>query len=146
MLARASVVELTVGVVVNEGEAVSVVHSAHVGLAHGETDGVGDTLAEGAGGDLDTVRDTNLGVTGGDRVDLSERLEVVHRDVVARQVEHDVLQGAGVAVGQHESVPVHPLGVLGVELHVLGPQHVRGRSHTLGNEQRTGSVRLSGLP
>lgn len=71
-------------------------------------------------------------MTRGDRADLSELLEVVERDLVAREVEHDVLQGAGVSVGQDESVSVEPLGVLGREVHVSGPEDVSGRGHALG--------------
>lgn len=41
-----------------------------LGLSNGETDRVGETLAEGTGGDLDTRGIVGLGVTGGDAVDL----------------------------------------------------------------------------
>jgi len=50
------------------------------------------TLTERTGGDLDTVGDTVLGVTWGDGTDLTELLEVIHGDLVAGKVEHDVLQ------------------------------------------------------
>lgn len=36
-----------------------------------------------------------------------------------------------VTVGKDEAVPVHPLGVLGVELHEAGEQDVGSRSHAL---------------
>lgn len=39
-------------------------------LSDGETDGVGETLAERAGRDLDTGGVVGFGVTGGDAVDL----------------------------------------------------------------------------
>lgn len=52
------------------------------------------TLTKRTGGDFDTVGDTVLGVTWGDGTDLSELLQVVHLDIVAREVEHDVLQSA----------------------------------------------------
>jgi hypothetical protein len=51
------------------------------------------TLTERTGGNLDTVSDTVFRVTWGDGTDLSELLEVVHLDVVARKVKHDVLEG-----------------------------------------------------
>jgi hypothetical protein len=50
------------------------------------------TLTQGSGGDLDTVCDAQLGVTRGDRVDLTESLQVVHRHLVPAEVEHDVLK------------------------------------------------------
>jgi len=73
-----SISEETVGEVVEDLETVLVVDGTHVSLGNGETDSVSDTLTEGTGGDLDTVSDTDLGVTWGDGVDLSEVLEVIH--------------------------------------------------------------------
>jgi hypothetical protein len=55
--------------------------------------GVSLTLPKRTGSDLDTGGNTVLGVTGGDGVDLTELLQVVHRDGVTRKVKHDVLQG-----------------------------------------------------
>lgn len=67
-----SISEETVGVVVDELEAVFVEGSSHVSLGNGKTNSVGDTLTKRTSGDLDTVSDTSLGVTGGDGVNLSE--------------------------------------------------------------------------
>ena len=47
---------LTVSGVVNQVETITVVHRPEMGLRHRETDGIGDTLPKGAGGDLDTYR------------------------------------------------------------------------------------------
>ena len=54
------------------------------------------TLTERSGGDLNAVCDVGLGVTGCDRVHLTELLEVVHGDLEAGEVEEDVLQSATV--------------------------------------------------
>lgn len=83
-----------------------------MGLSNGKTNSVGDTcitsatrtseqpiqltLAERAGGDLDTVGHANLGVARGDRVKLAEVLEVVKRELEASEVEEDVLEGTTV--------------------------------------------------
>jgi hypothetical protein len=91
-LLKTSISEETVGVVVEDLKFVLVVDSTHVGLGNGKTDSVGDTLSERTGGNLDTVSDTNLGVTGGDGVDLSEVLQVVHGQLVTTEVEQDVLE------------------------------------------------------
>jgi hypothetical protein len=91
-LLETSISEETVGVVVEDLETVLVVNGTHVGLGDSETDSVSDTLTEGTGSDLNTVSDTNLGVTGGDGVDLSEVLEVIHGELVATEVEQDVLE------------------------------------------------------
>jgi hypothetical protein len=85
-----------------------------VGLGHGETDGVSETLAERTSGDLDTGGVVSLGVTGGDAVNLlrksaksnliqreftyTELLQVVHGQGVAEKVEQSILEHAAVAV------------------------------------------------
>jgi hypothetical protein len=57
-------------VVVDQIEAGLVEDSGSVGLGHGETDSIGETLAERTGGDLDTGGVVGLRVTRCDRVDL----------------------------------------------------------------------------
>jgi hypothetical protein len=66
----AAITEESVGVVVEQLEAGLVVDTTGVGLGHGETDGVSETLAERTSGDLDTGGVVSLGVTGGDTVNL----------------------------------------------------------------------------
>lgn len=109
------------------------------------------TLTKGTSGNLNTGGNTNFGVTGGDRVNLTELLEVLHRDFVASKVKKNVLESTTgtstishctsylvyasdylrMTVRKDESVPVNPLGVLGVEPHKSGEEHVGSRGHTL---------------
>lgn len=56
--------------VVDELEAGLVEDGAGVSLSNGETDGVGETLAQRAGCDFDTGCVVGLGVAGCDAVDL----------------------------------------------------------------------------
>ena len=58
--------------VVEDREVLLVEGSSEVGLGDGETDSVGETLSEGTSGDLDTISDTEFGVTRSDRVELTE--------------------------------------------------------------------------
>jgi hypothetical protein len=67
-------------VVVEDGETVLVEGSTEVSLSDGETDSVGETLSERTGGDFDTISDTEFGVTGSDRVELTE-LELIRTSV-----------------------------------------------------------------
>lgn len=129
---QASVTGEHVGVVVEDFKAVLVEDTAHVSLSHGQTDGVGETLTEGTGGNLDSLGNTDFRVTRGDRVQLPELLQVIHGDLVAQKVQHGVLQRTGVTVGQDESVTVVPFGVFRVGLHESGPQDVGGRGHAHG--------------
>jgi len=119
-------------VVGDQWETILVEGGAHVSLGDSETDSVGDTLTKRTGCDLDTLGNTCFRVTWGDGVDLSERLEVVHRDLVACEVEHNVLKGTCVTVREDESVSVVPLWVLSIVVHESGPKNVCYRSHSHG--------------
>ena len=111
-LLEAAVTADHVGEVVDDREVRLVELGGEMGLGDGEADRVRDALPERAGRDLDTVGDPDLGVARGETIDLAEVLEVVERELIAREVQHGVLQCAGVAVGQHEPVPRGPLRVL----------------------------------
>ena len=89
-------------------------------LGHGHADRVGDALPERTGGDLHARRVVQLGVPRRLAVPLAELLDVVQREVVAREVQQRVLQHGRVAAGQDEAVTVGPLGRDGVVLAQLG--------------------------
>lgn len=120
----AAITEEAVGVVVDKLVAGLVEGGSGVTLSHGETDGVGETLAERTSGDLNAGGVVGLGVAGGDAVDLTEVLQVVEGELIAEEVEQGVLQHTTVAVGEDEAVTVEPLGVLGVEPHELVEEHM----------------------
>lgn len=84
----------TIGIVVNQVEAGLVVEGSHVCLGNSETDGVREALTERTSSDLDAVGVTSLWVTRSQRVELTERLEVVKRQLEAKEVEEDILEGA----------------------------------------------------
>lgn len=65
-----TITEEHVGVVVKEVIARLVEGGSSLSLGNGQTDGVGETLAERTGGDLNTGGVVSLGVTGGDAVEL----------------------------------------------------------------------------
>ena len=79
-------------------------------------------------------------------MELSKLTQIFLGQVVSRQVQHGVLQGARVSVRQDESVTAHPLGRLAAVLHVLLPQQVRHGSAAHGSTgmTRTGSFGLIG--
>lgn len=47
-----------------------------------------------------------LGVARGLAAHLPEGLQVLNREIVAREVEHGVQQRTSMAVGEHEAIPV----------------------------------------
>lgn len=111
----------TVGEVVDQGELRLVEGGSEVSLSDGESDGVGESLSEGSGGNLNpcgrpdrtskrqrmaclregertggkrTIGDVDLGVSGGDGSELPELLQVLDGELVAEEVKHDILKGA----------------------------------------------------
>jgi hypothetical protein len=97
-----------VGSVVDDRVVGPVVAGGEVGLGEGEPDGVGEPLAERAGGDLDAGGVAALGVAGRLRAQLAEGLDLLDRQVVAGQVEQRVEQRRAVAGGEDEPVAVGP--------------------------------------
>ena len=96
-------------------------------LRDGQTDGLGEALAQRAGGDFDARRLTHLGVPSGVRTPLAELLQLLHRQVVTGQVQHTVQQRRRVAVREHKTVAIAPLRVGGVVLHELVKEQIRDR-------------------
>ena len=70
--------------------------------------------------DLDAFGVPELRVAGGGRLPLAEALQLLEREVVAREVQGRVLEDAGMARAQHEPVPVRP-----VRARRVVPQHLR---------------------
>jgi hypothetical protein len=66
----ATITEEDVGVVVEEVEAGLVEHGSRVGLGDGQTDGIGEPLAQRTGGDLNARGIVRFGVARGDAVHL----------------------------------------------------------------------------
>lgn len=75
-------------------------------LSNGETDSVRETLAKRTGRDLNTIRVSSLRVTRGQGVNLTELLEVVQGELVAEEVEEDVLERATEAFSGSDNVCV----------------------------------------
>ena len=84
---------------------------AQPALGDRHADRVADALTQRPGGDLDPRRVAGLGVPRRAAAPLAELAQVLEREVVAGQVQHGVLQDAGVPVGEDEAVAVGPLGV-----------------------------------
>ena len=108
---------------------------ARVLHARGErhADGVRDPLAERARRRLDARRVPILRMPGRAAPELAEALELVHRQVVAREVEQRVEQHRAVAGGEHEPVATGPGGIARVEPEVARPQDVRRIRHAHGH-------------
>ena len=118
---------------------------AEPALGDAHADGVGEALAQRAGGDVDARGVVDLGVAGRAALPLTERLQVVDRQPVAGEEEHGVLEDAGMAGGQHEAIPVRPVGIGGVVAHDARPQDMGQRRQGHGRARVTGVRLLRGV-
>ncbi len=98
-----------------------------VGFGDGHADGVARSLAERAGGRLDSGRVAMLGVPGRLASPLAKLLEILEGEVVPGQVEARVQQHRRVAAGENEPIAVGPRGIGRVEAHRAREQHVAER-------------------
>ncbi len=109
---------------------------AHPAFGQGHAHRVGEPLAERAGGHFEPGRVVVLGMPRRPAAPLAELAQVLQGEVVAGQVEHRVLEDAGVPAGKDEAVTIRPLRVARVVVHDARPEHVRQR------RQRHGSARV----
>ncbi len=130
------------GPVVEHGKPLAVEALGAHALGDRHADGVGDPLAERAGGHLDAAGQLVLGVPGGLGAELAEVLQLLDRQVVAGEMEQRVEQGRGVAAGEDEAVAVRPVGVFRVVAQEARPEKVGERRLP---ERRAGVPRLRGL-
>ena len=103
-----------------------------VALGDRHADGVGEPLAERAGGGFDAGRVAVFGMAGRERAELAEALDLVDRHLlVAEQIKQRVEQHRAVAGREHEAVAVGPGRIGRIELQKAREQHGRdiGRAH-----------------
>jgi hypothetical protein len=98
-------------------------------LGEREAHGVGEALAERPGGGLDAGRIADFRVSRRLRVQLAEAAQLLHRQVVAGEVQECVLQHGAVPVGEHEAVAIGPRRVRRVVAQVVPPEHLRDLRH-----------------
>ena len=121
---------------------------AQEALGHRHADAVGEALAQRPGGDLDARRLVDLvalGVARRLRLPLAEVLEVVHRDVVARQVQRRVQEHRAVAGAEHEAVAIGPVRIGRVVVHVAREEQVRRGRHRHRHARVSGVRLLDGV-
>ena len=115
-----------VGVVIDDRVTRTVEDAAQVRLGDGESDGIGEALAERAGCHLDTVCDVALRVSGGQAVPLTERFDLGEGEVIAREMQERVQERRAVPGRENETIAVEPGRIGRIVPQVARPQ---GMSH-----------------
>ena len=154
---QAAVAEEHPGAVIDHVEAGAIELGGEPLLRERHAHGIRQPLAERPGGGLDAEVRLVLGMAGGMRTQLPERLQVVDRQRVAGQVQQRVQQHRAVAVREHEAVAVGPLRIAGIVAQVVAPQDLRDVGHAhrhawvagvgfLDRVHREGPDRIGKLP
>ena len=144
-LHHATVAEEDVGAVVDDGEAFSVEFGGEHLFGERHADAVGDALTERARRRFHARRHVHFGVTRRLAVELTERFQILHREVVARQVQQSVLQHRTVTVRENEAVAADPLRVDGVVAEMAAPKRRSDVGHAHGHPGVTGLGLLHGI-
>ncbi|CAI1167777.1 Uncharacterised protein [Serratia liquefaciens] len=119
---HAAVAHKGVGVVVDHVMARAVELRGQGAFGNGEADGVGDALAQWAGGGFHAWGVAVFRVARGFGVQLAEVFQLAHRQVVAGEVQQAVNQHGAMAVREDEAVTVSPVRVGRVVVQVVTPQ------------------------
>ena len=93
------------------------------------THGIGEPLAQRAGGGFDARGDAHLGMTRCTRMKLTEIAQLADREIVAGEMEERIEQHGAVPVREHKAVTVGPARVGGVVREHARPQRHRNFSH-----------------
>ena len=88
---------------------------------------IGETLGQRSGGDFDARGNPHLWMAGRTTAELTECLEVLKCQVVARHVEHRIQKDRGVTCREHETVPVWPCRICRIKAHHPPEEHMGER-------------------
>ena len=102
----------------------AVVARREMGLADRHAECVADALPERPGGGFDSDRDVALRMPRRLACPLSESLELIEREIVARQMEQRVEERRAMPRGEDEAVAIPPARVLRAVAEKASPQHV----------------------
>ena len=130
-LHQAAVAGDDIGVVIDE-----IIAEAGVEQPLGErhADGVGEPLAERAGGGLDPRRMAIFGMAGGAAAELAEALELVEAHAgISRQMQQRIEQHRAMPGREHEAVAIGPVRPRRIEFEEAAPQHRGDIGHAHGH-------------
>ena len=108
---HAAVAKEAIGAVVDDFKSVAVEFRGEHLFGKRHADGVGNALTERTGRGFHPRRNADFGVARRFAPELAEILDIFDGNVIARQMQHRVLQHGAVAVGKNEAVACRPLGI-----------------------------------
>ena len=130
---HAAIAKEAVGAVVDDLKAVAVEFRRKHLFGKRHADGVGDALTERTGRGFHPRRNADFRVPRRFAAELAEILDVFDRNVIARQMQHRVLQHGAVTVGENEAVACRPLGISRIVTQVSREQRHGDVGHAHGH-------------
>src|ERR1022692_4846324 len=88
----------------------------------GHADRIPDSLAQRAGRGLNAEMQVTFRMPRGVGTQLAKPADLLHRQWIPCEIEHEIQQHRGMAIRKHESIPVPPQRIARVVLQYLPPQ------------------------
>ena len=142
---QATIADKYISIVIDDDVVFAIELRGEYFFGDGHADGVGEALAQWAGGGLDARCVAVLRMSRGHGVQLPEIFDFLHGQRIAGQVQQRVEQHRAVAVGQHEAIPVGPLWVAGIVTQEVVPQDLCDVRHSHGHARMPGLGTLNGV-
>jgi hypothetical protein len=142
---EAAVAEEHVGAVIDDLVARTVELRGEHAFGERHADRVRQALSERARRRLDAGRETVFRVARRPGMDLAKALDLLHREVIAGEMQQGVEQHRAVAVREHEAVAVDPLRIGRVVAQVAAPQHLGDLGHAHRHARMAGVRLLHGV-
>src|ERR1051326_5794669 len=112
---------------VNNLESGPIVTGGQIRFGDGHSHSVAKSLTERASGSLYAWSQAALGMTGRETTPLTELLDLLEGQIIAREIQQAVQQHRPVTGRQDESVTIKPLRIDRVVPEPPCPQHIRHR-------------------
>ena len=121
---KASVAAKSIGIVVDDREALAVEFRGEMRFGYRHADGVCDALSERTRGRLDALGVTVFGMTGGLTSELAEVLKIFYREPEPIEIEERVVEHGSMSRGEDKAVAIVPLWIFVVEFQEILPECV----------------------
>ncbi len=144
-LHEAAVAAKRIGVVVDDVVARSIECGGKDSLRECHADRIGEALAERPGRRLDARRAAVFGMPGRLRMQLAKAPQLVHRQVVAGEMQQRVKQHGAMTVREHEAVAVRPFRIGRVMAQMAVPERQRDLGHAHRHARMPGVRLLHGI-
>ena len=137
---EAAITAQHIGIVVHNRITITVKLGSEPRLRHSHTDSGRNALPERAGGRLHADGVRIFRMTRRFAAPLTEALEFLHRQPVAKQMQQGIFQHRGMSGGEHEAIAPYPGCIFGIMFHLFPEGKRHGRRSD--GQTRMSAVRL----